>query len=136
MVKGVVLGLALVLLPLSASAQAPKADARAAAEPVVRQLEAFRRDDFDSAYTFASEDIHLQFDRLRFEIMVRSGYPEIARSTGATVTGTDVRPEGVAYVSVVIQGANGQTIEALYELVWQNGWKINGVATRPASGVI
>jgi hypothetical protein len=136
MVKGVVLGLALVLLPLSASAQAEKADARAAAEPVVRQLEAFRRDDFDTAYTFASEDIQLQFDRLRFEIMVRSGYPEIARSTGATVTGTDVRPEGVAYVSVMIQGANGQTIEALYELVWQNGWKINGVATRPASGVI
>ncbi|HUP35769.1 MAG TPA: DUF4864 domain-containing protein [Candidatus Limnocylindria bacterium] len=136
MVRGVVLGLALVLLPLSASAQAPKADAKAAAEPVVRQLEAFRRDDFDTAYTFASEDIQLQFDRLRFEIMVRSGYPEIARSTGATVTGTDVRPEGVAYVSAMIQGANGQTIEALYELVWQNGWKINGVATRPASGVI
>jgi hypothetical protein len=136
MVRGVVLGLALVLLPLSASAPAPKSDAKAAAEPVVRQLEAFRRDDFDTAYTFASEDIQLQFDRLRFEIMVRSGYPEIARSTGATVTGTDVRPEGVAYVSVMIQGANGQTIEALYELVWQNGWKINGVATRPASGVI
>lgn len=135
--KRVVPGLALVLLPVCAAwAQAEKADARAAAEPVVRQLEAFRRDDFDTAYTFASEDIQLQFDRLRFEIMVRSGYPEIARSTGATVTGTDVRREGVAYVSVMIQGANGQTIEALYELVWQNGWKINGVATRPASGVI
>jgi hypothetical protein len=135
--RRVVPGLALVLLPVCAAwAQAEKADAKAAAEPVVRQLEAFRRDDFDTAYTFASEDIQLQFDRLRFEIMVRSGYPEIARSTGATVTGTDVRPEGVAYVSVMIQGANGQTIEALYELVWQNGWKINGVATRPASGVI
>jgi len=129
----------LLLLPLSAAvawAQAERTDAKAAAEPVVRQLEAFRRDDYDTAYTFASEEIQLQFDRLRFEIMVRNGYPEIASSSGATVTGAEVRPEGVAYVSVVIRGANGQTILALYELVWQGAWRINGVATRPAGGII
>ncbi|HSL50790.1 MAG TPA: acyl-CoA dehydrogenase family protein, partial [Candidatus Deferrimicrobiaceae bacterium] len=35
-----------------------------------------------------------------------------------------------------VRGASGQSIEALYELVWQDGWKINGVATRPDAGVI
>ena len=138
MMRRIVLGLALVLLPLCASAwaQAGKSDARAAAEPVVKQLEAFRRDDYDTAYTFASEEIQLQFDRLRFEVMVRSGYPEIARSTVATVTGTELQPEGRAYVTVKIVGANGQIVEALHELVWQGAWRINGVATRPATGVI
>jgi len=131
--------LALLLLPLwagAARAQAEQHSAKAAVEPVVRQLEAFRRDDYDTAYTFASEEIQRQFDRLRFEIMVRSGYPEIARSTVADVIGMELQPEGSAYVRVRILGANGHTIDALYELVWQEGWKINGVATRPAGGVI
>jgi len=43
---------------------------------------------------------------------------EIASSTFALVTRTELRSEG------------------LYELVWQDGWKINGVATRPDAGVI
>lgn len=134
-----ILGLALLALVLGAApagAQDDKERATAAAEPVVRQLEAFRRDDYDAAYTFASEEIQLQFDRLRFEIMVKSGYPEIARSTLADVLGTELRPGGLAYVKVRIRGANGQTIEAVYELIWQGAWRINGVATRPASGVI
>jgi hypothetical protein len=132
------LGLALVLLPLCgpAWAQVGKESAEAAAEPVVRQLEAFRRDDYDTAYAFASEAIQLQFDRLRFEIMVRSGYPEIARSILADVVGTELGPAGRAHVTVRIRGANGQTIEALYELVWQDRWRIDGVVTRPADRII
>jgi hypothetical protein len=133
-----VLTMTLALLPLGspAWAQAGKESARAAVEPVVRQLEAFRRDDYDSAYTFASEDIQLQFDRLRFEIMVRSGYPEIARSIVADVVDTELRPGGRAHVTVRIRGANGQTIEALYELVWQDRWRIDGVVTRPADRIL
>jgi hypothetical protein len=137
--KRVVIGLAgaLVLsLYASAWAQAEKSSAKAAAEPVVKQLEAFRRDDYDTAYTFASEEIHARFDRPSFEAMVRGGYPEIARSSFASVTGTELRPDGLAYVTIKIRGANGQTVEALYELVWQDGWKINGVAMRPDTGII
>jgi hypothetical protein len=137
--KRFVLGLAGVLALLvcagAAGAQAEK-DAEAAAEPVVKQLEAFRRDDYDTAYTFASEEIRAQFDRRGFEAMVRRGYPEIASSTFALVTRTELRSEGLAYVTIKIRGANGQAVEGLYELVWQGGWKINGVATRPDAGVI
>ena len=136
--RRIVIGLALTLLPLCASvwAQAAKGDAKAAAEPVVKQLEAFRRDDYDTAFTFASAEIQTQFDRQSFEVMVRRGYPEIARSTFAAVVKTELVPEGSAYVTVKIRGANGQSIEALYELVWQDGWRINGVGTRPDAGVI
>jgi len=136
--RRIVIGLALTLLPLCASvwAQADKGDAKTAAEPVVKQLEAFRRDDYDTAFTFASTEIQAQFDRQSFEVMVRRGYPEIARSTFAAVVKTELVPEGSAYVTVKIRGANGQSIEALYELVWQDGWRINGVVTRPDSGVI
>jgi len=138
MMKRVVLGLVLVLLPLCASAwaQADKADAKAAAEPVVKQLEAFRRGDFDTAFTFASAEIRTQFNRQSFEVMVRRGYPEIARSIFAAVARTELAPDGSAYVTVKIRGDNGQSVEALYELVWQDGWKINGVVTRPDTGVI
>ena len=137
--KRIVSGLALLLLPLTAGAvgaQSAKDSARAAAEPVVRQLEAFRRDDYDTAYTFASDEIRLQFDRPRFEIMVRSGYPEIARSIFADVLDAELQSGGLAYVTVRIRGANGQTVEALYEMVWQGVWRINGVATRPATGIL
>lgn len=131
------LALALLLCAGVAGAQSAKSDPKTAAVPVLKQLEAFRRDDFDTAFTFASQTIRAQFDRPSFETMVRRGYPEIARSTFAAVTKTELPSEGVAYVTVKIRGANGQSIEALYELTWEGDWKISGVVTRPdAAGVI
>ena len=137
LVVGVAGLLALLSLCASAVAQADKTNPKSAAEPVVKQLEAFRRGDFDTAFTFASGMIKAQFDRQAFETMVRGGYPEIARSTFAAVTKTELEAPGLAYVTVKIRGVNGQAVEALYELIWEEGWKVNGVATRPdAAGVI
>ena len=128
------IGLALCLLApaLPAWAQTPKPAPKEAAEPVMRQLEAFRRGDFDTAYTFASSDIKQQFDRPAFEHMVKNGYPEIARSTFATVASSTVAPNGHAYLSIKIRGANGNSIEALYELVLENGqWRSTASARSP-----
>ena len=129
------IGLALLLLPALSWAQttAPKE----ASEPVMQQLEAFRRGDFDTAYTFASSEIKQQFDRPAFEHMVRNGYPEIARSTFATIAASAVAPNGHVYLQIKIRGANGNSIEALYELVLENGqWKINGVSAKPDPGLV
>ena len=41
----------------------------------MQQLEAFRQDDFTTAYTFASVSVRQMFDRAGFEQMVRGGYP-------------------------------------------------------------
>jgi len=117
-------------------AQTARPDPKTAAVPVMKQLGAFRRDDFDTAFTFASSTIRAQFDRPSFETMVRRGYPEIARSSFAAVVKTELPSESVAYVTVKIRGANGQSIEALYELTWEDDWKISGVVTRPDAGVI
>jgi ABC-type transporter MlaC component len=120
-----------------AVAQQAKPAPREAAEPVLKQLEAFRRGDFDAAYTFASAEIKQQFNRQAFEQMVKTGYPEIARSTFASVAGSAVAPNGHVYLSVKIRGSNGNSVEALYELVLENGeWKINGVSSKPDPGLV
>jgi Domain of unknown function (DUF4864) len=127
-----------LLLPLApARAQAPGSatEVEAASEPVMRQLEAFRRDDFDAAYAFASAEIRQRFDRARFEAMVRGGYPEIARSVFEAVAQGERAPNGNVYLVLKIRGANGVSIEAVYEMVSESGgWKINGVVTKPDPG--
>jgi hypothetical protein len=48
-----------------------------------------------------------------------------------------VTAEGHAVVRVKIQGANGNGIEALYEMVLEDrGWRINGVVARPDPGMV
>jgi len=136
-VAGFASALAVLSFAPSSGRRRTGTDAKGAAEPVVKQLEAFRRDDFDTAFTFASGMIRAQFDRAAFETMVRRGYPEIARSTFAAVTRTELDSPGLAYVTVKIRGANGQAVEALYEMIWRTDGASNGVATRPdAAGTV
>jgi hypothetical protein len=118
-------------------AQQAKPAPKEAMEPPIKQLEAFRRGDFDTAYTFASSEIKELFDRSAFEQMVKNGYPEIARSTFASVAGSTVAPNGHVYLQIRIRGSNGNSIEALYEMVLENGqWKINGVSAKPDPGMV
>ena len=129
--------LLLVLIAVPAWAQGSRPAPKEAMEPVMKQLEAFRRGDFDVADTFASAGIQEQFDRPAFEEMVKGGYPEIAQSTSATIFSSALAPDGHAYVAVKVQGANGHNIEAYYELVLESGqWKINGVATKPDPSLV
>ena len=126
-------------LACAAGAGAARAqlDLKAAADTALAQLEAFRRDDYDTAYTFASEVIHQPFDRASFERMVKTGYHEIARSHSAAVEQATVAPNGHAYLILKIRGANGKRIEAIYELVWEHDrWRIGSVVARPADGLV
>ena len=102
------------------------------------QLEAFRRDDYDAAYTFASEAIREMFDRAAFERMVRSGYPEIARSSSRPRRGEPrAGPTATSTCASKIRGANGNAIEAVYDMVWEGGrFRINGVVAKPDPGLV
>jgi hypothetical protein len=112
-------------------------DLSAAVDTVLAQLEAFRRDDYDTAYTFASKTIRQMFDRRGFERMVKTGYPEIARSRSAIIESAAVTSDGRAYLILKIRGANGNRIEAIYEMVWESDrWKIGGVVSRPDNEVV
>jgi len=129
-------GLAVVLAAAAALAQ-PADVANAVVEPITEQLEAFRRDDYDVAYRYASAEVRQLFDRQAFERMVKGGYPEIARSTFAFVSRTEAGANGHVYVHVKIRGANGNGIEALYDMVRESdGWRINGVVTKPDPGLV
>ena len=102
----------------------------------MQQLEAFRRDDFEAAFGFASAQIHQLFDRPRFEAMVRGRLPrDRALGLGRRSTASSAADGGRLYLFVRVRGANGQVVEAVYEMVLETGrWRINGVVTRPDSG--
>ena len=124
--------LAALLAWTAGAAAQVDAQIEAAGRVVMRQLDAFRRDDFDAAFGFASAEIQERFDRARFEAMVRNGYPEIARSVWAVVDGGERGAGGRIYLLVRVRGVNGRGIEAVYEMVREDrGWRINGVVTRP-----
>jgi len=132
----VALVVAAALAPGAGAARAQQ-DLKAAEATVLGQLDAFRRGDYDTAYTFASDTIRQIFDRESFERMVKIGYPEIARSTSATVNQATVAADGHAYLIMKIRGDNGGRIEAIYELIWEdNRWKIAGVVSRPDDEVV
>jgi uncharacterized protein DUF4864 len=134
LVLAVVAGLLLVPPePVSAQPSATEQQVAAMQQTVLDQLAAFRRGDWAAAYAFASETIRGQFTLDTFREMVSRGYAPIAQSAAATVLGTEVVGAGRGYVAVRVQGQNGQTVDALYDLVEERGaWKINGVVTKPA----
>ena len=131
---GSALGLALLVLAATAAGQG--GDPRTAmTRTVLDQLAAFRRDDWATAYTYASSTIQARFGLEAFRQMVTSGYAPIARSAKATVSHVEVVDSGHGVVEVRVEGANGDTVDALYELVDEQGsWRINGVLTRPVGG--
>lgn len=119
-----------------AAAAQGRAEAEAR-EVILGQLAAFRTDDYRAAYSFASEEIQSLFDLPAFERMVKGGYPQIARSTDAWVTETNLAENGRLYMWLRTRGADGVFVRALYEMVWDSSrWRINGVVTRPDSGTI
>ena len=129
-----VAALACVLGAATAHAQL---DLKAAADTVLAQLEAFRRDDYETAYTFAAEGVRKVFDRSRFERMVKTGYPEIARSRSAAVERAALASSGQAYLILKILGANGNRVEAIYEMIWEDTrWKIGGVVSRQDNDLV
>lgn len=122
----------LIVLLAGGHARAEDADVAAARATVLAQLDAFRAGDYDRAYTYASATIREQFGREAFERMVRLGYPQIAEPVSFTVDGAERGPDGSIYLLLRIRGRDGSGVEAVYEMVSEDGaWKVNGVVTRP-----
>ncbi|MBB97884.1 MAG: DUF4864 domain-containing protein [Rhodobacteraceae bacterium] len=100
------------------------------------QLEAFRADAFDEAFTFASPMIQGLFRTPdTFGEMVRNGYPMVWRP--GTVRYLDLREEGGRLLQrVEITDARGALHLLEYEMVQLEGsWKINGVRLLKADGL-
>lgn len=100
------------------------------------QIEAFKADDFEQAFTFAAPSIRQIFRTPEnFGVMVRRGYPMVWRP--AEVTFLDLRDEaGVPVQTVQIRDAEGTVHLLAYSMTQTGaGWKISGVQILEAPGV-
>ncbi len=92
------------------------------------QIQAFKADDFATAFTFASPNIQRMFgDPDNFGVMVRRGYPMVWRP--AEVRFLELREvAGNLWQKVMITDGDGRVHLLDYQMIQQEGlWKINGV---------
>ncbi|WP_171130761.1 MULTISPECIES: DUF4864 domain-containing protein [unclassified Ruegeria] len=110
-------------LTSAALAQSDEIEANIAA-----QIQAFKADDFATAFTFASPNIQRLFQTPEnFGAMVRNGYPMVRRP--ADVRFLELREiSGTLWQKVMITDGSGQVHLLDYQMIQrENGWKINGV---------
>ena len=103
---------------------------------ITAQIEAFRAEDFDRAFTFASPTIHDIFGTsVNFAAMVVTGYPMVVNP--ATVEMQDLREVGgVLWQRVRITDQKGQAYLLDYQMVeGPDGWLINAVQMQKAADV-
>ena len=92
------------------------------------QLEAFKADDFDTAFTFATPSLRRLFQTPQnFERIVTQGYPMVWRP--ADVRYLDLREENGAMIQTVeITDAEGRVHRLAYRMEpTAEGWRIGGV---------
>jgi len=96
---------------------------------IQQQLNAFNREDYDTAYFFASRHIQIKFSRPEFEQMVKTEYRQIAKSQRAVIDKIAFSGgEDQAVATVTITGADRITITANYRMTLEDGrWKVDGV---------
>lgn len=113
---------------------APPADREEALEEIAsvirRQLDAFKRDNYARAYTFASKAFRAQFSQDRFEAMIRARFPEIARSAATRRGRTFLFMDNTrATLEIDVTGVSARSIAVEYRMVLEEGgWKIDGLA--------
>lgn len=139
MVRLVALLVTLVLAgaaPAHAQAGLSEADQTAIRGVIAGQLQAFREDDGPRAYGFAAPGIQLLFPTHQiFMKMVREGYPPVYRAAEFEFRDIEALPEGRWLQHVLIVGADGAVVMALYtmELQPDGTWKIAGCILAPSN---
>jgi hypothetical protein len=104
------------------------ADAQAIKSIVSGQIDAFRHDDGNAAYGYASPAIRDLFPTADiFMNMVRKGYPPVYRPQSVTFGQVTASPSGPQQ-KVFLTGPDGKSYVAIYTLQRQpdGSWKING----------
>ena len=97
-------------------------------DTITRQLEAFKQDDFETAFRFASPMIKGMFgSSQRFGQMVRQGYPMVWRPADVRY-GAAVEDGPTVRQLVIITDGAGTLHYLEYEMIpGAEGWVINGV---------
>ena len=118
--------IAVVALALSGPVQSQSADSLIQGV-IGDQIEAFRADDFATAFTFASPMIQSMFGTPEnFGRMVQQGYPMVWRPADVRFGGLTER-QGRLFQSVVITDVGGRGHLLEYEMIpTGDAWEING----------
>lgn len=139
MFKRFFLVLAVVLMAPTAALKADDSGVAAEAKAAIRgviesQLAAFKRDDGQTAFSFASPTIKQIFGTPeRFMAMVRQGYPAVYRPQA--VEFRKLHQDGTALIQEIrFIGPDGKAVIGLYSLIQtpDGEWLIDGVVMVPA----
>lgn len=128
--------LMLCLAALAAPALGGDAREQPIRDVITQQLEAFRRDDADSAFAIASPKIQEMFGNpSRFMAMVTGAYAAVHRPRTVRFKELIDLGNGRLVQTVLVQGPDGAFMMALYEMVEIDGrWRINGCVLEAAPG--
>ena len=112
----------------------PDAAGRQAIQAVIgRQIEAFRHDNAEGAFSYASPNIQQMFGSAdNFMRMVRQGYQPVYRP-GQVHFGVLDLEEGRLTQRVILQGPDGLPVTALYfmQQMPDGSWRIDGCILLP-----
>lgn len=122
------LGTALLLLGFQANARAEANGIEQATKQVIEgQLEAFRNDDGETAFSFATQNIQVMFENPgRFLEMVKADYNVVYRPTTVEFVRFEASEE-VAWHTVQMVDASKTLWNVYYRLIntGKTGWKIS-----------
>jgi hypothetical protein len=120
--------LALSLTWPAAAQELSDRDRAAIRDVISQQIEAFRRDDGNAAFSFASPDVQRLFGTAQtFMDMVRKGYRPVYRPRVFDF-GEIVTLHGQVTQKVHVVGPDGRPVTAFYPMVQlpDGTWRING----------
>ena len=130
-IAGLFLALAFALnLAVPVAAEVADGDRAAIQSMIAGQIDAFRHDDGNAAYAYASPAIQTLYPTVEgFMKMVQTGYPPVYRPQSFTFGPLVDTPRGPVQ-RVFITGPDGASYVAEYALQRQadGTWKINGCA--------
>ena len=130
---GRILGIFLLCLGLAGPLQAQSDGIQAT---ISGQMEAFKADDFDRAFSYAAPNIKRMFgDSERFGMMVRNGYPMVWKNS--EVRYLELRElGGRLWQMVQVEDEQGQFHYLDYLMIeTEEGWQIGAVQFLPEPGV-
>ena len=95
---------------------------------IQRQIEAFKKDDFATAFTFASPMIQRLFrNSENFGDMVREGYPMVWRPERVDFLGLRLQSGRMIQRVLITDMAGAEYVLEYFMIETENGWVINGV---------
>lgn len=125
-----------LLLGVSVPAHAQDTSGQGIEQTIESQITAFKADDFEAAFGFASPFIKQLFGTAdNFGMMVQRGYPMVHRPTDLRFL--ELRDEnGSLTQRVQVRDAQGRSHLLDYSMIeTENGWQINGVSLVKNTGL-